>query len=64
MMIMKSFGKREFWSNPIKIIQGTTLGLRKVAVGMGRNEVMEELLLRKRQHETLRLVREREREEK
>ena len=63
-MILKSLGKREFWSNPIEIIQGTKLGLRKVAVGVGRNGVMEELLLRKRQHETLRLVREREREEK
>lgn len=63
-MIMKWFGKREFWSTPIKIIQGTKLRARTVAVGMGLNGVREELLLGKRQRETLRLVRENEKKNK
>lgn len=60
-MITKWFGKRELWSKPVTIIRVTKVCHRTVAVGMGQKAAVEELLLRKRQHETLRLARERTR---
>lgn len=47
-MITTWFGKRAFWKKSIKIIQETKFGPRTVAVGMGQNGVIKELLLRKR----------------
>lgn len=63
-MIKKWFGKRELWSKPVTVIWVTKVCHRTVAVGMGQKAAVKELLLRKRQHETLRLARERTRRKK